>query len=186
MLNLPLLILAHCFELACSLACVLLTGTLLNNKTFYLFFQRRLYERIEEMWDFYESHPVVSLCFYFSYSLLIFKWPSQNRELFGLYNNWCTGTRPFLYPAGCARWCDFEHRLQRTKNVNKYCTCVRGNNWTILDEASGNLEGSYLKTCNVYKHKMLWFLLSSKETSAPSLCLLLTLGIQWMGRWEPA
>lgn len=86
MLNLPLLILAHCFELACSLACVLLTGTLLNNKTVYLFFQR-LYEHIEEMWDFYESHPVVSLCSYFSYSLLIFKLSSQNREQFGLYNN---------------------------------------------------------------------------------------------------
>lgn len=65
MLNLPLLILAHCLELVCSLACVLLTGTLLKNKNFYLFFQRQLYEHIEETWDFYESYPVVSLCFSF-------------------------------------------------------------------------------------------------------------------------
>lgn len=67
------------------------------------------------MWDFYESHPVVPLCFYFSYSLLILKRPLQNGELFGLYNNLCTGIRPFLYPARCASWCDFECRLQRTK-----------------------------------------------------------------------
>lgn len=32
-----------------------------KQQNFYLFFQRRLYEHIEEMWDFYESHPVVSL-----------------------------------------------------------------------------------------------------------------------------
>lgn len=129
---------------------------------------------------------IISCSFLVFLLLLIFKWPSQNRELFGLCNNPCTGTRPFLYPARCAGWCNLNVDFKEQKNVNKYCTCVRGNNWTILDEASGNLEGSYLKACNVYKHKMLWFLLPSKETSVLSLCLLLTLGIQWRGRWEQA
>lgn len=72
MLNLPLLILAHCLELACSLACVLFTGTVLKNKKFYLFFQRRWYEHIEEMWDFYESYPEFPCGFLFSYLLPVF------------------------------------------------------------------------------------------------------------------
>lgn len=165
MLNLPLLILAHCFELACSLACVLLTGTLLKNKNFYLFFQRWLYEHIEETWDFYESYPVVSLCGFFSYLLHVFQWPSQNRELFGLCKNPCTGTRPFPYPAGCVACCDLNIDFKEHKNINKYYTCVRDNNRTISDEASGDLEGSYLKTLTAYKHKVVVLITKQRNIS---------------------
>lgn len=175
MLNLPLLILAHCFELACSLACVLLTGTLLKNKNLYLFFQRWLYEHIEETWDFYESYPVVSLCgFFFSYLLRVFQWPSQNRELFGLCKNPCKGTRPFLYPARCVGCCDLNIDFKEHKNINKYYTCVTDNNQTISDEASGDLEGSYLKTLTAYKHKVV-VLITKQRNISPVLMLHINL-----------
>lgn len=178
MLNLPFLFLAHCLELACSLACALFTGTFAKNKNLSLFFQR-LYEHIEKTWDFYESYPVVSLWFcvvvFFSYLLPVFQRPSQKKELFGLCKNPHTGTRPFHYPVRCVGCCFLDTDCKEHKNIDKYCTCIKAKNVTISDEASGDFERNCLKILIAYIHEVV--ILISKITTTQSLCHMLTLEI---------
>lgn len=112
--------------------------------------------------------------FFFSYLLRVFQWPSQNRELFGLCKNPCKGTRPFLYPARCVGCCDLNIDFKEHKNINKYYTCVTDNNQTISDEASGDLEGSYLKTLTAYKHKVV-VLITKQRNISPVLMLHINL-----------
>ena len=108
----------------------------------------------------------------------------KQRELFGLCKNPHRGTRLFVYPARCVGCCDLNIDCKEHKNVNKHCTCVRDNNRTISDVVSGDLEGSYLNTLTAYKHKVV--VLITKETSAQSLCPILTLGLQRMDRSKQA